>query len=66
LNAHPAPVSLLSQYLPNQSAALRARVISNHPVELIHSKIMEVLDQYAYACGKIPRFEPEAWVQRRD
>ena len=52
LNAHPAPISLLSQYLPNQSAALRARVVSNHPVELIHSKILEVLDQYAYACGK--------------
>jgi|HubBroStandDraft_3_1064219.scaffolds.fasta_scaffold07839_2 D-tagatose-1,6-bisphosphate aldolase subunit GatZ/KbaZ len=54
LNAHPAPVSLLSQYLPNQSAALRARVVSNHPVELIHSKILEVIDQYAYACGKGP------------
>jgi D-tagatose-1,6-bisphosphate aldolase subunit GatZ/KbaZ len=52
LNAHPAPVSLLSQYLPNQSAALRAGVVSNHPVELIHSKILEVLEQYAYACGK--------------
>ena len=52
LNAHPAPVSLLSQYLPNQSEALRAGVVSNHPVELIHSKILEVLDQYAYACGK--------------
>jgi D-tagatose-1,6-bisphosphate aldolase subunit GatZ/KbaZ len=54
LNAHPAPVSLLSQYLPNQSAALRARVVSNHPVELIYSKILEVIDQYAYACGKGP------------
>jgi D-tagatose-1,6-bisphosphate aldolase subunit GatZ/KbaZ len=53
LNAHPAPVSLLSQYLPNQSSALRAGVVSNHPVELIHSKILEVLDQYAYACGKV-------------
>ena len=53
LNAHPAPASLLSQYLPNQSAALRAGVVSNHPVELIHSKIMEALDQYAYACGKL-------------
>jgi D-tagatose-1,6-bisphosphate aldolase subunit GatZ/KbaZ len=54
LNAHPAPLSLLSQYLPNQSAALRARVVSNDPVELIYSKILEVLDQYAYACGKDP------------
>jgi D-tagatose-1,6-bisphosphate aldolase subunit GatZ/KbaZ len=52
LNAYPAPVSLLSQYLPNQSAALRTRAISNHPVELIHGKILEVIDQYAYACGK--------------
>ena len=51
LTAHPAPVSLLSQYLPTQSAAVRAKAISNHPVELIHNKILEVIDHYAHACG---------------
>jgi len=51
LTAHPAPASLLSQYLPNQSAALRAGAISDRPVELIHHKILGVLDHYARACG---------------
>ena len=51
LTADPAPASLLSQYLPNQSAALRAGAISDRPVELIHHKILEVLDHYARACG---------------
>jgi D-tagatose-1,6-bisphosphate aldolase subunit GatZ/KbaZ len=51
LTAHPAPVSLLSQYLPNQSATVREGSIANHPVELIRSKIGEVIDQYADACG---------------
>jgi D-tagatose-1,6-bisphosphate aldolase subunit GatZ/KbaZ len=51
LTLHPAPVSLLSQYLPAQSRAVRAEIISNHPVELIHHKILEVIDHYAYACG---------------
>jgi D-tagatose-1,6-bisphosphate aldolase subunit GatZ/KbaZ len=52
LEAHPAPLSLLSQYLPNQSAGVRARALSNRPVALIHSKILEVIEQYAYACEK--------------
>lgn len=51
LTADPAPVSLLSQYLPNQSAAVRAEAISNHPVALIHHKILEVINHYADACG---------------
>jgi len=51
LTTHPAPVSLLSQYLPNQGAALRAGTISNHPVALIRHKILEVIDAYARACG---------------
>jgi D-tagatose-1,6-bisphosphate aldolase subunit GatZ/KbaZ len=59
LKADPAPVSLLSQYLPNQAAALRAGLVSNSPIELIHSKILEVLEQYAYACGKtLPGINP--------
>jgi D-tagatose-1,6-bisphosphate aldolase subunit GatZ/KbaZ len=51
LTAHPAPVSLLSQYLPDQSAALRAIDASNNPVELIHNKILQVIKHYAEACG---------------
>jgi D-tagatose-1,6-bisphosphate aldolase subunit GatZ/KbaZ len=51
LTAHPAPLSLLSQYLPNQSAAVRAGAVSNHPVALIRDKILEVIRHYADACG---------------
>lgn len=51
LEAHPAPISLLSQYLPNQSNAVRTGQITNHPVQLIRNKIGEVIDHYAYACG---------------
>jgi D-tagatose-1,6-bisphosphate aldolase subunit GatZ/KbaZ len=51
LNAHPAPISLLSQYLPAQWAAVNSGELRNRPVELIRHRIVEVLEQYAYACG---------------
>lgn len=51
LSAHPAPVSLLSQFLPRQSDAVRAGEVLNEPVGLIRHKILEVLDHYAYACA---------------
>ncbi|MBV8053256.1 MAG: class II D-tagatose-bisphosphate aldolase, non-catalytic subunit [Acidobacteriaceae bacterium] len=51
LKASPAPPSLLSQFLPNQSLAVRKGAIPNDPVAIIHNKILEVLDQYAAACG---------------
>lgn len=51
LTAYPAPVSLLSQYLANQSTAVRAGEIANHPVAMIHNKILEVINHYARACG---------------
>lgn len=51
LAANPAPTSLLSQYLPRQCEAVRNGTIDNQPEHLIRHKILEVLDQYAYACG---------------
>ncbi len=51
LSAHPVPLSLLCQYLPVQYQAVRAGEIANHPVDLIHHKIMEVADIYTWACG---------------
>ncbi len=51
LTASPAPLSLLSQYLPKQWEKIRAGKLVNDPVTLIHSKILEVIDKYAYACG---------------
>lgn len=50
LTACPAPVSLLSQYLPNQSAAVATGEIVNNPDAMIRHKIGEVLARYACAC----------------
>ena len=51
LREYPAPQSLLSQYLPRQAEAVRCGTIANEPRSLIRHKILEVLEQYAYACG---------------
>ncbi len=51
LSNHPVPQSLLSQYLPRQADAVRAGRLANQPSALIHDKILEVLDRYAYAVG---------------
>ena len=50
LTLHPPPLSLLSQFLPSQAAAVRAGEIASDPVALIHSKIREVIEHYARAC----------------
>jgi D-tagatose-1,6-bisphosphate aldolase subunit GatZ/KbaZ len=47
----PVPLSLLSQYLPKQWEEIRAGQLLHDPVKLIHSRILEVIDNYAYACG---------------
>jgi D-tagatose-1,6-bisphosphate aldolase subunit GatZ/KbaZ len=52
LAENPAPLSLLSQYLPKQWEEIRAGRLANDPANLIHRRIMEVMDDYAYACGK--------------
>jgi len=52
LEEHPAPVSLLSQFLPNQAAQIRAGELANRPRDLIRSKICEVTSVYSFACGK--------------
>lgn len=51
LTEHPAPLSLVSQYLPRECEKIRSGELCNHPVDMIHSKILEVIDVYAYACG---------------
>jgi D-tagatose-1,6-bisphosphate aldolase subunit GatZ/KbaZ len=51
LEASPAPLTLLSQYLPAQYRAVRNGAIRNAPAELIRHKIREVTGDYAFACG---------------
>jgi len=62
LAAQPPPVSLVSQYLPNQCEAIREGRLKNHPRELIRAKILEVLNTYAHACaaGTCAKDEPAA------
>jgi D-tagatose-1,6-bisphosphate aldolase subunit GatZ/KbaZ len=51
LTANPAPLSLLSQFLPRQADEIRAGRLANRPEELIRHKVLEVIDPYAFACG---------------
>lgn len=50
LRKQPVPLSLLSQYLPEQYSQVRQGTISTDPTELVRSKIESVLADYAYAC----------------
>jgi D-tagatose-1,6-bisphosphate aldolase subunit GatZ/KbaZ len=45
------PLPLLSQYMPVQYEAVREGRIPCTPRHLVKSKIMEILDKYAEACG---------------
>lgn len=51
LRQHPAPLTLLSQFLPAQYEKVRAGILPNTPAELINDKITTVVADYAYACG---------------
>lgn len=63
LSGAPIPLPLLSQHLPAQYAAVREGRIRNEPAGLIHDKITEVLDPYAFACGMSPN-NPTSWERR--
>jgi D-tagatose-1,6-bisphosphate aldolase subunit GatZ/KbaZ len=52
------PVSLLSQYLPEQAAMIREGRLGIAPAEWIRSKIQEVLRLYAAACGDVKQETP--------
>jgi D-tagatose-1,6-bisphosphate aldolase subunit GatZ/KbaZ len=51
LSAAPPPLTLLSQYLPEQYDAVREGAIRNLPADLILDRIRKVLRIYAAACG---------------
>jgi D-tagatose-1,6-bisphosphate aldolase subunit GatZ/KbaZ len=51
LERHPAPYSLVSQFLPEQYQKLRSGELDNHPVDLIRDKIASVMAAYAFATG---------------
>ena len=51
LEQRPAPVSLLSQYLPDAAAALRAGALDNRPSAIVGHRLAAALGVYADACG---------------
>ena len=50
LGDRPLPLSLVSQYLPDQYEKIRAGEIKNHPRSLLLARVMDVLRNYAFAC----------------
>jgi len=50
LSAAPIPETLLSQFLPGQSDAVRGGELGTQPEGLIRHRIMEVVERYAAAC----------------
>jgi D-tagatose-1,6-bisphosphate aldolase subunit GatZ/KbaZ len=59
LSERPAPLTLLSQYMPVQYRAVLEHRIKNTPADLIRDKILEVVDIYARACGMRPGTFPQ-------
>jgi D-tagatose-1,6-bisphosphate aldolase subunit GatZ/KbaZ len=51
LSGQPLPLSLLSQYLPEQYRHIRSGLIANSPRPIILDHIEGVLADYGYACG---------------
>jgi D-tagatose-1,6-bisphosphate aldolase subunit GatZ/KbaZ len=51
LSIGPIPLALLSQYLPAEYRTVRAGALANDPREMIRHRILEVMDDYADACG---------------
>ncbi|UTV29635.1 D-tagatose-bisphosphate aldolase, class II, non-catalytic subunit [Photobacterium atrarenae] len=47
---HPIPLTLLSQYLPNQAKAVAQAQLTNSPRDIVIHKVMEVTQTYACAC----------------
>ena len=51
LTDKPAPMTLLSQFMPLQYAAFRAGTLNNDPHSLVRHRIQEVVSTYARASG---------------
>ena len=51
LSDSPAPLTLLSQYCPEEYDAIRAGGINSDPVSIIYHRIRKVVRIYAAACG---------------
>ncbi|MDX7992853.1 hypothetical protein FE393_16355 [Xenorhabdus sp. psl] len=52
LNRNPVPLSMLSQYLPEQAEAVKQGRLSTEPKAWVMDKIRSVLLRYANACER--------------
>ncbi len=51
LSARPLPLTLISQYLPEQYEKVRSGEVKNHPREFLLARVRKRLDDYAFACN---------------
>jgi D-tagatose-1,6-bisphosphate aldolase subunit GatZ/KbaZ len=51
LSDRPIPLTLLSQFMPEQYEAVRLGQLEPVPLELVRHKLLAVMDVYAAACG---------------
>ena len=49
LSDHLIPLTLLSQFMPNQYEAVRNRALTRMPRDLVHHKILEIIGKYSSA-----------------
>jgi D-tagatose-1,6-bisphosphate aldolase subunit GatZ/KbaZ len=59
LEAHPVPLPLLSQKLPEAYRAVREGRIAHHPRDIVRFRVREVIELYARACAADPAAPPE-------
>lgn len=45
------PLTLISQFLPKQYRLIREKIIKNNPQEIIIAGIIDVVENYSFACG---------------
>ena len=51
LSEYPVPLTLLSQFMPDQYQAVREGRLTIQPADLVRDRIARVLAIYADACG---------------
>jgi D-tagatose-1,6-bisphosphate aldolase subunit GatZ/KbaZ len=52
LSSQQISIALLSQYLPIQYTKVRAGELNNDPYSLAKDRIVQCMDEYAFACGR--------------
>ena len=53
LGEKPLPLTILSQYMPAQYEKVRNGALSSHPHDLLLDRVMDVLDDYDFACNQV-------------